>query len=242
MKNALIALLSLSSVFLVSCKDDAAQPKVIYDGSKPVKEQPKKVDSTEIKVADLPVHMEGTKYLIHPVGDIRIYDDSNRSYGTSRTNNSVSYAISNYNRFEITGYFENLKFQHADSTALRSLTAKKIQIQTATYLNTISDKYKKQLLVYTLVDADTNKDGKVDANDIRSLYISDISGHGFKKLSEDVQELIDWNLIEAQGKVYFRTIEDINKNGAFDKNDRVHYHYVNLLSQELSVSDYEPVN
>ena len=234
---------SLALIVFVSCKEQTEKPKVIYDRSKPVaKGEPKKVDSTEIKVADLPVHMEGTKYLIHPIGDIRVYDDSNRSYGTSRTNNSVSYAISNYNRFEITGYFENLKFQHADSTGLRPLTNKKIQIQTATYLNTISDKYKKQLLVYTLVDADTNQDGKVDANDIRSLYISDISGHGFKKLSDDVQELIDWNLVDAQGKVYFRTIEDINKNGAFDKNDRVHYHYVNLLSPELSVSDYEPVN
>ena len=242
MKKALIALLTLSSVFLVSCKEEEAKPKVIYDGSKPTRTEPKKVDSTEIKVADLPVHMEGTKYLIHPVGDIRIYDDSNRSYGTSRTNNSVSYAISNYNRFEITGYFENLKFQHIDSTALRPLTNKKIQIQTATYLNTISDKHKKQLLLYTLVDADTNKDGKVDANDIRALYISDINGHGFKKLSQDVQELIDWNLIEAQGKVYFRTIEDINKNGAFDKNDKVHYHYVNLLTPDFTVSDYEPVN
>jgi len=242
MKKALIALLTLSSVFLVSCKEEEAKPKVIYDGSQPTKAQPKKIDSTEIKVADLPVHMEGTKYLIHPVGDIRIYDDSNRSYGTSRTNNSVSYAISNYNRFEITGYFENLKFQHADSTALRPLTDKKIQIQTATYLNTISDKYKKQLLLYTLVDADTNQDGRVDSNDIRSLYISDISGHGFKKLSQDVQELIDWNLIEAQARVYFRTIEDINKNGAFDKNDKVHYYFVNLNSPDLEVVSYEPVN
>jgi hypothetical protein len=186
--------------------------------------------------------MEGTKYLIHPVGDIRIYDDSNKSYGSSRTNSSVSYAISNYNRFEITGYFENLKFQHIDSTAMRPLTTNKIQIQTATYLNTIAAKYKAQVLIYTLVDADTNKDGKVDSNDIRSLYISDISGKGFKKLSDDVQELLDWNLVEVKGRVYFRTIEDINKNGAFDKNDKVHYHFVDLLSPDWIVTSYEPVN
>jgi hypothetical protein len=242
MKKALFVAIAISSLLLVSCKEEKEKPKVIYENSKAVKTQARKNDSTEIKVADLPVHMEGTKYLIHPVGDIRIYDDSNRSYGSSRTNSSVSYAISNYNRFEITGYFENLKFQHIDSTALRPLTDKKIQIQTATYLNTIADKYKKQMLLYTLVDADTNQDGKVDANDIRSLYISDATGKGFKKLSQDVQELIDWNLIEAQGRAYFRTIEDINKNGAFDKNDRVHYHYVDLLSPEWTVTDYEPVN
>lgn len=242
MKKALIVVITLSSLVFASCKDEQPTPKVIYEEAKSSKEQPRKVDSTQIKVADLPVYMEGTKYLIHPVGDIRIYDDSNKSYGSSRTNSSVSYAISNYNRFEITGYFENLKFQHIDSTAMRPLTTNKIQIQTATYLNTIAAKYKAQVLIYTLVDADTNKDGKVDSNDIRSLYISDISGQGFKKLSHDVQELLDWNLVEVKGRVYFRTIEDINKNGAFDKNDKVHYHFVDLLSPDWTVTSYEPVN
>jgi hypothetical protein len=245
MKKAALLVLALSAL-LFSCKEENKKPKVTYPQANTSKPQTKKNDSTQIKVADLPVLMEGTKYLIHPMGDIRVYDDgdrdTNRSYGSSRTNSAVSYAISNYNRFEITGYFENLKFQHIDSTALRPLTDKKIQIQTATYLNTVADRTKKQILLYTLVDADTNQDGKIDANDIRSLYISDISGRGFKKLSQDVQELVDWNLIDAQNRVYFRTIEDINKNGAFDKNDAVHYHYVDLLNTDWTVSDYKPVD
>lgn len=240
MKKAVIALLSLTALISTSCKQEKEKPKVIYEESKTAT-QAKKNDSTQIKVADLPILMEGTKYLIHPVGDIRIYEDTNRSYGSSRANSSASYAISNYNRFEITGYFENLKFQHVDSTSIAPLTDKKIQIQTATYLNTIADKTKKQLLVYTLVDADTNRDGRLDANDIRSLYISDVSGKGFKKLSEDMQELIDWNIIEVQNRIYFRTIEDINKNGAFDKNDLVHYHYADLASADWTVASYEPV-
>lgn len=241
MKKALIAIVALSSLFFVSCKEEAQKPKVIYDEAAAGKDQLKKSDSTDIKVADLPVHMEGTKYLIHPVGDIRVSAEGERDY-RSRTNGNVSYAISNYNRFEIAGYFQNLKFQHIDSTALRPLTDKKIQIQTATYLNTVADRYKKNILLYTLVDADTNLDGKVDVNDIKSLYISDAAGKGFKKLSQDAQELIDWNLVEAQCRIYFRTIEDINKNGAFDKNDRVHYHFVNLLNADWTVEQYEPVN
>lgn len=242
MKKTAIIALALTAALFVSCKEEKPKPKVIYEKPREtVQSQPKAVDSAQIKVADLPVHMEGTKYLIHPVGDIRVYDDTNRSYGSSRTNSNVSYAISNYNRFEITGYFENLKFQHVDSTALRPLTDKKIQIQTATYLNTVYDKIKKQFLIYTVADADTNLDGRVDSNDIKSLYISDISGTGFRKLSENVQELVDWSVIEDLNRVYFRTIEDINKNGAFDKNDKVHYHYIDLLKPEWTVT-YEPVN
>lgn len=237
MNRVIIALTVLLSAITISCVKEKEKPKVIYDESKAA--AVKKPDSTQIKVADLPILMEGTKYLIHPVGDIRVYDDSNRSYGSSRTNSSASYAISNYNRYEITGYFENLKFQHLDSTTMVSLTDRKIQIQTATCLNTMLAK--RQLLVYTLVDADTNKDGKLDANDIKSLYISEMGGKGFTKLSNDMQELIDWNIIEAQNRLYFRTIEDINKNGAFDKNDMVHYHYVNLLAGEWAAEAYEPV-
>ncbi|MFY7728388.1 MAG: hypothetical protein ACOVRN_02605 [Flavobacterium sp.] len=238
-KSIMIVLFGL--VALAGCKDNVQKPKVKYTTAAKKTAAPKRVDSTQIKVADLPVLMDGTQYLIHPVGDIRIYDDSSREYGSSRTNSSVSYAISNYNRYEITGYFENLKFQHVDSTALRPLTMEKIQIQTVTYLNTTAQRTKKQLLLYTLVDNDTNQDGKVDANDIKAFYISNINGTGFKKLSGDMQELLDWSLIDAQNRIYFRTLEDINKNGAFDKNDAVHYHFVNLASANFNVTDYEPV-
>ncbi|NHN25207.1 hypothetical protein FIA58_005895 [Flavobacterium jejuense] len=224
---------------LISCKQEKQTPKVIYEEAKETIE-PKKIDTTSIKIADLPIHMEGTKFLIHPVGDVRVYDDYSKVYGSSKTN-QVSYAISNYNRFEITGYFENLKFQHIDSTRLIPLTENKIQIQTVTFLNTIAEKTVKQILVYILVDSDTNKDGKVDQNDIKSLYISHIDGSGFVKLSEPLQELIDWNIIETQNRLYFRCIGDINKNGAFDKNDKVHYYFVNLLAEEWKVEEYIPI-
>ena len=232
-------ILLIFAVSLVACKKEVT-PKVIYDDAKSSKLNGAKIDTSSIKIADLPILMEGTKYLIHPVGDIRVYDDFSKVYGSSKTSQG-SYAISNYNRFEITGYFDNLKFQHLDSTNVVALTDKKVQIQTATFLNTIAEKSKARILVYTLVDADTNKDGKVDQNDIKSLYVSNADGTKFTKLSFELQELIDWNVIESQNRLYFRCIEDINKNGAFDKKDKVHYHFVNLLADEWKVEEYMPI-
>ena len=95
-------------------------------------------------------------------------------------------------------------------------------------------------MVYTLVDADTNKDGKINQNDIRALYLSTTSGTKLTKISTDFQEVIDWNIIERTSRLYFRSIEDVNKNGAFDKNDKVHYHYVNLLANDWKVEMYTP--
>ena len=240
MQTRLKYILGLAILTLVSCKKEQTTPKVKYEDSKSKIETSAKVDSSSIKIADLPILMEGTKYLIHPIGDVRVYEDYKSVYGSSKTN-QVSYAISNYNRFELTGYFTNLTFQNIDSTTVHSLTTDRIQIQSVTFLNTIAEKTKKQILVYSFVDNDTNKDGNVNQNDIKSLALSSIDGSNFKKLSEDLSEVMDWNIIEAQNRLYFRCIEDINKNGAFDKNDKVHYHFVNLLDTDWKVEQYMPI-
>ncbi|MDI1256760.1 MAG: hypothetical protein PSV16_11745 [Flavobacterium sp.] len=233
-------LLSLSIAF-ISCKKEPETPKVIYEDASKTQPKPVKVDSSQIKIADLPIQMEGTKYLIHPIGDFRIYEGRSKTgYGSSNTD-KVSFSISNYNRFEITGYLQNLKFQHIDSTEIRPLTNENVIIQTASYLNTVFDKTKQQFMVYAVIDMDTNKDGKLDSNDIKALYISEISGKRFTKLSIDFQELIDWNLVESKNRLYFRSIEDTNKNGQFDKDDFVHYHFVNLTSKDWKVEDYDPI-
>jgi len=90
-----------------------------------------------------------------------------------------------------------------------------------------------------LADMDTNKDNILDTNDIQSLYLSDISGTRFTKMSADFQEVVDWNVIDSKSRLYFRTIEDANKNGAFDKNDVMHYHFIDLASKDWKVSDYQ---
>jgi hypothetical protein len=239
MRKLHIALLGLSVLFLTSCKEEAEKPKVTYDASKgrPIA----KSDSTEIEIADLPIHMDGTNYLIHPVGDLSIREKGIKTrYGSSSVND-LSFTISNYGENEITGFLQNIKFQKIGSDSIKALTDKPVLIQTATYLKSVSDKTKNQIMVYTMVDMDTNKDGKLDTSDIKALYLSEISGDKLTKLSDSYQELIDWNLIESNNRLYFRTVEDTNKNGQFDKMDVVHYNYVDLSTNEWKIISYKPV-
>lgn len=226
---------------LFNCKEEKQMPKVTYENPTKTEVKTAPVDSSQISIADLPIQMEGTSYLMHPIGDYRVYEGRSKStYGTSNTD-KVSFSVSNYNRFELTGFLQNIKFQHIDSTEMHALTDKKVVISNVSYLNTIFEKSKKQLLVYTIVDMDTNRDNKLDSNDIKALYISTISGGNLKKLSADMQELIDWNLVESKNRLYFRTIEDTNQNGQFDKNDRINYHYVDLMSPEFTIEKYNPI-
>lgn len=225
---------------LTSCKDEVKKPKVIYDTASKTNTVAK-TDSTQIEIADLPIQMEGTSYLIHPVGDLRVFEKGTKArYGSSSVND-VSFTISNLGEFEITGYLQNLKFQKVDSDSIRPLTDKPSLILTATYLKTVADKTQNQIMVYTLADSDTNKDGKIDTSDIKTLYLSNISGEHFTKISEDFQELVDWNLIESRNRLYFRTIEDTNQNGQFDKNDVLHYNYIDLASKKWEVKSYKPI-
>lgn len=237
MKRILISL-SLS-LLLFSCKEEEqpATPKVIYDAGK-VASKPVDKDTSHFEVADLPVQMEGTNYLIHAIGDARVMH--NRGKASNYTDN-VSFSVSNYDRYEFTGYLKNLSFQHQDSTSVRKLTDKDVTIYTATYLKTLADRIKKQVMVYTLADTDSNRDGKLDENDIKSLYLSSVDGTRFTKLSIDMQELIEWTFIDSQDRLYYRCVEDTNKNGEFDQQDMIHYHYCDLGGKEWKVEAYDPV-
>jgi hypothetical protein len=235
MKNIVFFL--IVSLAFVSCKkEEQEKPKVIYEtqSKSPAKPQ---IDTTKVIIADLPIQMEGTNMLIFPVGDLNFF----KKQGYGKSDKNISYTISNYGEYEITGYLDNLKFQEIGKDTIYSLTDKSVLIQSATYLKNHADKTKHHLLVYALHDLDTNKDNKLDTNDIKSLYISSINGENLTKLTEDYQELIDWKYLPAKNGIYFRTVEDTNKNGEFDSADKIIYSFVDLNSKEFKALPF-PIN
>ena len=237
MNKTMLLFVGLAILTLASCKNEEPEkPKVIYEKtSKP--RTVANVDTTRIEIADLPVQIPGTDYLVHPIGDFRTTEGKNRSNGYDKG----SFTISNYSEYELTGFLHNLKFQKIDSDSLHSLTDKRVLIQTATYLKTIADRTKQQVMVYTMSDMDTNRDDRLDVNDIRALYLSELSGKRLTKVSPDFQELVDWYLVDSKSRLYFRTIEDTNKNGEFDRNDVLHYNYIDFSNKEWKVIAYTPV-
>lgn len=239
--NKMFAIFGLT-LGLVSCQNEDEKPKVIYPNQPEKEDVFQKIDSTDVKIADLPIHLPGTNYLLHPVGDIRVYSNRTSGYGSLKSGKSYSFTVSNHSYPETTGYMSNLLIQHKDSADLHLLSNHRMLIQSIIYLDKLAEQQDKKILVYQVVDRDTNRDGNYDANDILALYISTIDGKNFTKLTDDYQELIDFNVIEAQKRLYFRSVEDKNKNGAFDDNDKLNYYYVDLMSEEWTKTPYRPVD
>jgi hypothetical protein len=235
--NIFLKIVTLTLVVAFSsCNKEKEKPKVIYEN--PVKAQNTvKADTTSVTLVDLPIQMQGTNYLLFPVGELRT---TGSMYDAASKGGQLSYKVSNYSEYQLTGFMRNIKFQQVGKDTITALTDKNILIQSVTYLKTLADKTKQQILVYELEDMDTNKDIRLDDSDIKSLYMSDISGNRFTKVSVDLQELIDWNLVESLNRLYYRTIEDTNKNGAFEKNDKLHYFYVDLTLKKWESKEYNP--
>lgn len=238
MKN-LMSYLLVMMLFIASCKNETAVQKVSYDDQAKSKNNTIATDTTKIEIADLPIQFADTKVLIHPIGRVQVSKkfkvSSVESYDSS---DATSFKISNNNDNEITGFMSNLKFQQVGQDSLVALSDKKLFVQSVTYLKDVALRTKAQLLVYVLEDMDTNKDGMLNQDDINTLFISDINGKNLTKLSTPMEELIDWNMAPATNRLYFRTIEDSNKNGKFDKSDTIHYQYVNVLDKDFKVVKY----
>lgn len=213
--------------------------KVIEKGENTSEEQ------KEIKtftVADLPIHIDSTSYLIHPIGNYVVRKGRTKYFDSEDYEVSNSSAVSmSQSKNKISGNLSNVKFQHLDSSELKSLTDKTLKINSMLFLRDIYKKTNRGYFIYSVIDEDTNSDGKLNTNDLKSLYISNLNGSGFRKLSPHRQELDAWKTILEADKLFFKSIEDLDKNGEFDKKDKLHYFYLDLKEENSEVVEYYPI-
>ncbi|MBU2995888.1 hypothetical protein KO500_05560 [Cellulophaga baltica] len=237
MKNLVILLFVLLTA---SCSTKEPSIKVIHRG-----DDKKAIikDSMSILSADLPIHIDSTAFLIHPIGKLKFYEKT-RNYSLKSSfkyENVTNFSISNYNNYTFTGELTNLQFEQIGTNKLVPLTQKNLRITSANFLSDLYKKTGKKLFLYHVIDIDSNNDGKLDYDDIQTMYISKIDGSNFKKLVVDNSEIIDFNILTTVDRLYFKSIENTNGNDVFDKDDTIHYQYINLLDDTLEIVEYYPI-
>lgn len=245
--------ITLLIITATSC-NNTTQPKVIYDDthSDTLNMQEMLQDTSKILVAGMPILLDSTNVLIHPIGWDDIYVNHNRKFESdSRLIDKMSNSkqIESYESYSaytnekdfIRGKMINLIFEDLKTQNQRKLTDKALVITNITYLKDIAKQIDKHYLLYTIYDKDYNRDGKLDGYDMAAYYMSNLDGTNFTKITQDYHYLDVTTLILTNSKYYFRTIEDVNKDGEFNKKDQYHYYYVDLLSNSLEPIEYYPL-
>ncbi len=203
-------------------------------------------DTSKVLIAELPVYFDSTDILVHPIGMETIEKkQSNRmmdmdSYSKSEYRNP-GFNVYAMQADYITGNMMNLVFENIKSGNQRLLTNKVINISSVQYLRELSHKIKRDYVIYTINDKDMNNDGKLNDLDINSLYISKLDGTEFNKISNQYHEYKGGKLIIQELRYYYRTIEDINKDGLFNKEDKYHYFYIDFTINPYKNVEYFPL-
>lgn len=249
----LLSILLFVSLALYSCGENAEKPKVDYNQTEatPLTIEDAVSDTTKTMVATLPLSFDSTNVLLQPSGLVNIKDIKNSDffrldkgdYASSMRKDKYEepdfYANGIYNDV-LSGQISNIYFDDLATNTQTILTKDYISISRVMYQRQIAKNVGRHYLLYFVYDKDTNRDGKLDSDDILSLYISNLNGTGFTKVTRENQELSDRMLLERANRYYFTTIEDVNKDGHFDKGDKYNYYYIDFSADPYRVVEYNP--
>ena len=124
-----------------------------------------KKEQNTVDIADLPIYIDSTNYMIHPIGNYKI-QKSRSKYYSGDSFYSGDYRVANYNGYKIAGDLSNVKFQNINSDVLKPLTNEVIKIHQISFLFKIFKETKNGYYVYDIIDEDTNSNGKLDQKDL----------------------------------------------------------------------------
>lgn len=198
-------------------------------------------DTTKIVVSELPVRFDSTEVLIYAVGLVDLQERGGYSKFGSGSYSGSDISSSYFNKDNLSGQFINLVFEDGNGNRT-PLTNHKMTINRVLFLRGIYNNTKQQILMYSLYDRDTNGDGRMNRQDLESLYLSNIDGTNFKKISKELHEFYDHRTLKEDNKLYFRTLEDINKDGKLNNQDKFHYYLIEFLEDGYEVSEYDPID
>ncbi len=227
---------------MFSCEGNKRQEPVDYtdDNTSTLSIENILTDTSKVLMAESPVYFDSTRIIIHPIGFVSL-DEPKRSRFSKSSYDGYEAPMANNSKDFIRGNITYLLFEDVDNGVTHPLTKEVLNISSVEYMRDLARKKDKHYLLYILQDKDTNKDGVIDSRDITSLYISNLDGTGFLKISKNFFQYRGGEWVSWCSRYYFQTIEDADRNGEFDKRDTYHYYYIDFSSDSYKVVEYNPL-
>lgn len=240
MKSFLQKIIFASGILIVlySCENDSKKAVVIDETMTTADDFKIEQDTTVVKVLKLPVYIDSTQYLYHPVALERVFTTDD-NYSLRSYKSAPQYWSSKYSNYTFSGSYANFTVENMATGKKVSVIKDQINISQVNIYNKLDHNPRVEFVLYQGNDLDTNKDQKLDNQDIQALFISNIDGTDFKKLSLDFEELVESKFIVENDKLYFQTQKDTNENGIFENEDGFRNYYVDLTKAMKEAIRYD---
>jgi hypothetical protein len=225
-----------TALILISCGQD--KPKIDYvqglDTTSVVDDRFR--DTTKLLVSELPVKFDSTDILLFAVELVDLEERRGYSGSSGYSDMALGYFDEDY----LSGNYINIVFKTPDGQE-RKLTDTRVRIRRVSFLREILKNTGSGYFLYSVYDRDSNGDNELNHSDLEALYISKVDGTDFKKVTRELHEFYDWSSIKGSNLIYFRTLEDKNKDGELNNKDKFHYYYINFSTGQYSVEEFNPV-
>jgi hypothetical protein len=197
-------------ILLASCNQNNSEKTTQGVIINTLEENEAKNDDSFKLTADLPIKLDSSDYIIYPVHELV----------NSKYNSKISYKWRS-------GYENNLNniiFQNIHTDKTHSLTNDKIKIISYEQLYNTKREAEK-IIIYQIIDKFPKNDDELIYT---SLYLGTSDGKLFKKISKLNHHLKGWKYISETKRVYFKTIEDSDRNNEFNNLDNEHLYSVSI--------------
>jgi len=145
-----------------------------------------------------------------------------------------SYRSSSYDSDGYSNYW-NFIFYDIKTGQKKLLTNKKTSISSfSANLENVGPVLKKSVL-YEGYDTDYNEDGKINFKDPSQLFISDIDGNSFTRISPINEDLMEYRFVPNTDKIIFRTRRDINNSKKFNAKDENIWYLVDVSTNNKPI-------
>lgn len=163
-----------------------------------------------------PIELLNSDLVIIPVGNnVSNWYKSGKSMDYRSTDMFVNWNLLFYNRLK-------------DSTYL--LTEDKM------YLTRVDTPEKsssiKKHIIYEVISIDSNKDDKLNYSDSKQLFISELDGSNFRKITSEKESLDQYDFSKFENEIYFKTLIDSNGDNKFDDKDTEQWYVFNLVNDQ----------
>ena len=184
-------------------------------------------DTNMVFQPQFPILPDSSDYFIH-FSEYAEIDRAERSW--LKVGSSYSYSSERYKRL-----ISNIAFQHKDSLTMSDLTNRKILFTGFEKLHRTGHS-QEAFMIYSVLESDTDKNGKVDFDDSHSVYLSDIDGTRFTRITPNGQYALDTEYYSDVHILYQRSFVDLDSNLCFSAKDSLCLSYIDLKRGDFKVN------